>query len=103
MQYEIKKVSTSACPNFDPSDFDDHVAGSVGTGDHSLPIDYTVKGRLMDFPEVDSYFEVARHERNGVKAFGIMTSSLIKEVIVIDKSEFYVETENSIYKFTTIS
>jgi len=46
----------------------------------SLPVEYTVEGYLTDDIEVGEHVVVQRVLRNGLKCFGMMTTSLVTEI-----------------------
>jgi hypothetical protein len=60
----------------------------------SLPVDYELEGRLDAPLEIGKPISLLRHKRNGVRIFGITTTSYVKAMYL---DQGLIETENSIY------
>lgn len=71
-----------------------HTPGTVQQEGYSLPIDYTIEGRLVYPITVGLPVHVERDTRNGVPCMGEFITSLVVEVT--DKS---FRTKNSVYDY----
>ena len=93
----IKRAS-SKTPHSPPARWDEWDP-ALGYLEHrSLPVDYSLRGRLMIPIEIGESMEVLRIERNGIQALGIFRSSPVREI-----DEFFrVVTNNSIYEVTVL-
>jgi len=68
----------------------------------SPPVDYYAEGLPMAFPKKGELFMMARDNRNGVRAHGILCTSPVVEIH--DSAEFSLfTTNNSIYKLEKIT
>jgi hypothetical protein len=93
---ELKKLKPCDKPLYPTPGTEDYTAGKYN-GDVSLPIDYTVKGRLASDIEVGKSIMLERYERNGVKVLGWFSSSTVTK---IEGNNVY--TKNSVYSVKEI-
>ena len=64
----------------------------------SLPVEYTIKGFLLDDIRVGESVTASRYERNGIKVAGLFTSSPVMEI-----GDGMFKTRNSLYRITRIN
>ena len=93
---QIQKLSPSENPEFPSAAKETYLYGSINKG-MSLPVDYTLTGKLVDDIEVGRGVDVARDTRNGVSCLGIFQSSPVTK---IEGDLFH--TLNSVYRVTPI-
>lgn len=93
---QITFQKLAAAPNalVPTPEFDAYKQGQ-DNGQVSLPVDYTLKGSLIDDVIVGKSVRILRTERNGVKAAGLTTTTPVKK-IVGNK----IHTSNSVYLMT---
>jgi hypothetical protein len=75
-----------------------HVDGQVQNENFSLPLEYTIEGELVGQIAVGNGVLVARDTRNGVKADGMFTTSVVTEV-----TEKQFRTRNSVYNYSVLT
>ncbi len=92
------KRAASKTPLSPPASWDEWDPAIGYLKHRSLPVDYTLRGRLMMNIEIGECLEILRIERNGIKALGVFRSSPVREI-----DEFCrVVTNNSIYEVTVL-
>jgi hypothetical protein len=92
---KVIKRGSCAAPLAQPCPWDQWIPG-VGSEDFSLPVDYELRGILLEPIIVGSCLVVLRFERNGVLALGIFSSTPVQEI----HADGRVITENSIYEIS---
>ena len=108
----VKVRKLSACPNPSVSTprMEDYFPGQ-DNGNVSVPVEYTVKGTLLEDTCVRSDTNgwgrgrilIARTERNGVPVAGHFGSSWIEDIKTPSEGKEVVTTENSIYLIEALS
>ena len=94
MKYvKLTKISAVENPEVKTPSFDEYDRKRDTNEKMSLPVEYTVEGYLTDDIEVGEHVVVQRVLRNGLKCFGMMTTSLVTEI-----TDNGFKTLNSIYK-----
>jgi hypothetical protein len=94
---KLIKVAESADPIYKSGDWDKWVVGGDNP-DVSLPIEYSLKGTLIEQPSVGKSLLIMRTERNDVASIGVFQSSPVVEISASDKGRLrYIETKNSLY------
>ena len=88
---EIRKIAPCKNPVTEAGSWDNWIPG--GENDCSLPVDYVMRGVLLDPIRVGGRLWLYRTYRNGVEADGFFNSS---PIITIPNGSI-VETFNSIY------
>ena len=88
---EIRKIAASKNPVTEPGSWDEWMPGKENTG--SLPVDYVMRGVLLDSIKVGGRLWLYRTYRNGVEADGFFNST---PILTIPNGSI-VETFNSIY------
>lgn len=96
MKIKLTKIDISDDPESPTST--DKTKQAQDLGNYSPWISYEILGETKTLPQFDKPFEVLRHERNGVAAFGYFHTSPVKNLDKIDGSTYLVETLNSKYK-----
>jgi len=92
------KRSASKNPLSPPASWDEWDPAIGYLKHRSLPVEYTLRGRLMIPIEIGESMEVLRIDRNGIQALGIFHSSPVREI-----DEFCrVVTNNFIYEVTVL-
>jgi hypothetical protein len=101
MNVKLQKIDVAQDPQAKTPEWDDYVAGRLNRG-VSLPVDYTVTGRLVREIEEGSPCVIMRHTRNGKSISGVLQTSPVQSV---DENEegYVVKTQNSIYHVTVLS
>ena len=64
---------------------------------------YWVRGSLAKAPKINEPLVVAREERNGVKAPGLFTTSLILNIVYLSSWRYLIQTENSTWMVEELS
>lgn len=64
---------------------------------------YTLSGTCDRMPQVGRPFHVERHERNGVKIYGLFNTSVVQSIQPNDDGTLVIRTENSTYLVETLS
>jgi len=93
----IRKLSACKNPVTEPSSWTDWVPGGSNNC-ASLPVDYELRGILLEPVNVGGKIHAFRTWRNGVEADGFFASTTIVRILSGSK----VETFNSIYLVTKI-
>lgn len=96
MKIKLTKIDISDNPESPTST--DKTKQAQDLGNYSPWISYEIIGETKTLPQLDKSFDVLRHERNGVEAFGYFHTSPVKKLDKIDESTYLVETLNSKYK-----
>lgn len=92
----MEKIAAASAPFAPTPKFDEYKMGEINQN-MSLPIEYQLKGFLLDDIEIGAALHVDRRERNGVVIQGeTITSPLVK--IQKDNNGFLLETINSVYR-----
>ena len=68
----------------------------------TLPIGYWAEGYLMEDIQVGRVMQIDRRVRNGEAIRGFFTSSIVKDIVLIDTGIIDAHTENSIYRIQFI-
>lgn len=89
---EVTKLSACRNPITEPGDWATYIIGV--RNNRSLPIDYSMKGYLLELVTVGGMIDLHRIERNGVSAEGRFMSTLIVAI----REGSLVETFNSVYR-----
>lgn len=95
---KITKIKEAANPDFKSADWKSFVPGIENEG-VSLPVDYWVKGELLQPLQEGSIIYLSRTERNGVASLGFFTSTKILS-LKEENGVTVVETQNSVYIVT---
>jgi len=95
---QITKLSACKSPVSEPSSWEDWIPGSRNNS-ASLPVNYELRGALLEEVVVGGSIFVFRTSRNGVAADGFFKSTTI---VGISKGSL-VETFNSVYKIRLLS
>jgi len=90
---KVTKLSACKVPVVEPTPWEDWVIG--GDNPLSLPVDYQMRGHLLDPVRVGGRIRLWRTHRNNVEIEGYFYSS---PICSIQKESYLVETFNSIYK-----
>lgn len=96
----VEKVDKRENPDYEPHDWEDYIEGADNPGG-SLPIEYSVKGTLLEKPQEGRSLLVDRYQRNGESSLGFMRTSPIDTIIPCQEWS-YVLTQNSVYKITEV-
>ena len=99
-EVKVKKIGRPGNPLVETAKWNEHNEGEVNT--KSLPVLYTVKGKLLSDIEEGNFLTIERYERNGTEKYGVMRTSRIQEVREFP-NRVEVDTQNSIYKIIDIS
>jgi len=91
----LEKISASPSPASRSVPWEEWKLGSR-ENQGSLPISYTLEGRLLTPIQVGHRIEVLRVRRNGIEALGCFLST---PVVAIREGNI-VETSNSVYRIT---
>lgn len=94
----IKKIAAVA-GGIAPMANDAYVPGTGNNIDEnkSIPIEYTIEGKLINTIEVGVGVNVMRTKRNGVEATGFFQTSTVTEI-----TENTFKTKNSVYTYKYI-
>lgn len=92
MNVRIKKLAAVDNPNYPTPRIDEYIPGE-NNGIISLPVEYEIKGEILNPPTIGFSLNILRNERNGVVCDGLMCTSKITK---IEEGKFY--TQNSIYE-----
>jgi hypothetical protein len=100
MRTKITKIDIAQNPVVPTANKEDYVCGREQDTEVSPFIDYYVIGTLERPIEVGKGIRMLREDRNGVKAFGMFTSSVVKAVKGGNSAgtKWIVETDNSVYR-----
>jgi len=88
----VRKLAAAKNPVTEPGSWDDWIPGEENQS--SLPVDYELRGILLKRVETNTSIFVFRTHRNGVKADGIFTSTIVCSI----KAGSIAITFNSIYQ-----
>mgnify|MGYP000105781610 CR=1 FL=1 len=75
---KLTKISAVENPEYKTPSFDEYDRKKDTNERMSLPVEYTVEGYLTEDVEVGKHVVIQRTKRNGLKCFGIMTTSLVR-------------------------
>jgi hypothetical protein len=99
MKYiKLTKISAVENPEYKTPSFDEYNRKKDTNERMSIPVEYTVEGYLKEDVEVGEHVVIERIKRNGLKCFGIMTTSPVTEI-----TDDGFKTLNSIYKLELIA
>jgi hypothetical protein len=87
----VTKIARCKTPVVEPGSWEDWIVGSENNA--SLPVDYEMKGFLMEPVLVGGQIRLYRTHRNGIEVEGHFVSTLIVSIT----GSSIVETFNSIY------
>jgi len=90
---QITKLSACTSPVAEPSSWEDWIPGSRNNL-ASLPVNYELRGILMEEVLVGGFLVVFRTHRNGTEVDGLFESTTIVGI----SRESLVETFNSVYQ-----
>lgn len=93
---KLEKLQASPAAVLPTPNMKDYKPGEVHFG-VSLPVGYTMEGRLMRDVKVGNSLFLERHKRNGVEVFGMTETS---EILTIQGD--LLITQNSVYRITTL-
>jgi hypothetical protein len=93
---EITKIKAVELPKYRTSNWAEYKPGEVNEG-VSIPVEYTMKGVLLIDVVVGEPIIMERHERNGVKVYGVLVTSHVTKI-----EDNLVYTDNSVYKVTVV-
>jgi hypothetical protein len=87
----MTKVRSSLSATEPPGEWGTYLEGE--SNDASLPVDYSVRGLLLQGPSIGSWVIILQLVRNGVAVPGVFQSTAVK---AFNGAEF--ETENSVFE-----
>lgn len=94
---EITKVAVANSPVTEASSWEQWIPGAINP--KSLPVDYTLRGFLLEEIREDGQIRIIRTHRNGIQAFGEFEST----PIVAIHPNGLVETFNSFYRVELVN
>jgi hypothetical protein len=94
---ELTKLRVSPEPVAPPGSWNDYPLGEL-IDTASLPVDYVLRGILLEGPIVGGSVKILRLVRNGIQEVGLYRST---EVVALTEDGF--RTRNSIYRMRPIT
>lgn len=93
---EVTKIKAVELPKYRTPNWAEYKPGEINDN-ISIPVEYTMKGVLMIDVVVGQPIVMERHERNGVKVYGVLTTSPVTKI-----EDDLVYTDNSVYKVSVV-